>query len=76
MSSDDGDSESLSPEALNYEYLNGRRYHGFKAGAYALPNDDEEQERMNLLHAIWCVPGLQRNTSIVLLTVKQENDCG
>lgn len=47
-------SEPLSQETLNYEYLHGRRY--YDAQKYLLPNDEKEQERMNLLHFIWYVP--------------------
>jgi SAM-dependent methyltransferase len=38
---------------MNYEYSNGRRYHGYRSGAYVLPNDDEEQDRLDLLHHIF-----------------------
>ncbi|KAI5782588.1 S-adenosyl-L-methionine-dependent methyltransferase [Geopyxis carbonaria] len=31
-------------------YENGRRYHGFRDGRYMLPNDDSEQERIDLHH--------------------------
>ncbi|KAL8357282.1 hypothetical protein RB598_002225 [Gaeumannomyces tritici] len=33
---------------------NGRTYHAFKAGSYILPNDELENERLNLQHAL-CV---------------------
>lgn len=36
-----------------YTYENGRRYHAFRAGEYPLPNDEIEQDRMDLLHHIW-----------------------
>jgi hypothetical protein len=36
---------SLSSTIYAYEYENGRRYHAYKAGTYALPNDETEQER-------------------------------
>ncbi|KAH6959653.1 S-adenosyl-L-methionine-dependent methyltransferase, partial [Ilyonectria sp. MPI-CAGE-AT-0026] len=32
---------------------NGRRYHAFREGAYPMPNDEEEQERMDLVHHIY-----------------------
>ncbi|KAK2789712.1 hypothetical protein FQN53_001469 [Emmonsiellopsis sp. PD_33] len=32
---------------------NGRRYHAFKEGEYLLPNDEEEQDRMDLSHHIY-----------------------
>jgi hypothetical protein len=36
---------SLSSTIFAYEYENGRRYHAYKAGTYAIPNDETEQER-------------------------------
>jgi SAM-dependent methyltransferase len=52
-------STSLASSILNYEYTNGRRYHGYRSGAYVLPNDDEEQDRLDLLHHIFllCLDG-------------------
>lgn len=41
--------------ALDYEYSNGRRYHGYRKGKYLLPNDDLEQDRMDLVHHLWNV---------------------
>lgn len=46
-------STSLASTILNYEYSNGRRYHGFRSGAYLLPNDEQEQDRLDLLHHIF-----------------------
>jgi ubiquinone/menaquinone biosynthesis C-methylase UbiE len=61
---DDGDSDSafggqstastsLASTILHYEYTNGRRYHGYRSGAYILPNDEQEQDRLDLLHHIF-----------------------
>lgn len=47
------DSKSLTSTIRNFEYSNGRRYHGYRAGEYLLPNDEKEQERMLLLDHIW-----------------------
>lgn len=46
-------STSLASSILNYEYSNGRRYHGYRSGAYLLPNDEDEQDRLDLLHHIF-----------------------
>jgi SAM-dependent methyltransferase len=46
-------STSLASTILHYEYSNGRRYHGFRSGAYLLPNDEQEQDRLDLLHHIF-----------------------
>ncbi|KAL5598889.1 hypothetical protein BROUX41_003790 [Berkeleyomyces rouxiae] len=44
---------SISSSIFHYQYENGRRYHAFREGQYMLPNDDREQERLNLQHHIW-----------------------
>lgn len=46
-------STSLASSILNYEYTNGRRYHGYRSGSYVLPNDEQEQDRLDLLHHIF-----------------------
>jgi SAM-dependent methyltransferase len=43
---------SLSSSVLNYTYENGRRYHSFRAGNYFMPNDEQEQDSMDLWHHI------------------------
>ncbi|KAM5383758.1 hypothetical protein ACJZ2D_001747 [Fusarium nematophilum] len=44
---------SLASSIVNYKYENGRRYHAFRAGTYLLPNDDTEQDRMDLVHHLY-----------------------
>ncbi|RAH75483.1 uncharacterized protein BO66DRAFT_8761 [Aspergillus aculeatinus CBS 121060] len=44
------DSYSLSSSILDYQYENGRRYASFRSGNYMMPNDEEEQERLDLTH--------------------------
>ncbi|KAH6884577.1 S-adenosyl-L-methionine-dependent methyltransferase [Thelonectria olida] len=44
---------SLKSSIFNYRYENGRRYHAFREGTYLVPNDDEEQNRMDLVHHIY-----------------------
>ena len=44
---------SLKSSVLNYRYQNGRRYHAFREGAYPLPNDEAEQERLDLMHHLY-----------------------
>ncbi|KAI1624378.1 S-adenosyl-L-methionine-dependent methyltransferase [Exophiala viscosa] len=46
------DTTSLSSSVMNYQYENGRRYHSYKAGKYFAPNDEREQERLDLLHHV------------------------
>ena len=49
---DYSETTSLASSVFNYEYENGRRYHSYKAGQYFAPNDEREQERLDLLHHI------------------------
>lgn len=46
-------SSSISESVFNYKYENGRRYHAYREGAYLLPNDDMEQNRLDLGHHIF-----------------------
>jgi len=39
---------SLISEITKYQMENGRRYHGYQAGKYAFPNDEDELDRMDL----------------------------
>ncbi|EOD44847.1 putative tam domain methyltransferase protein [Neofusicoccum parvum UCRNP2] len=45
-------STSVTSSVFNYKYENGRRYHGFREGNYFLPNDEKEQDRLDLFHHI------------------------
>ncbi|KAF9893354.1 hypothetical protein FE257_011786 [Aspergillus nanangensis] len=47
--------DSISSSILNYQYENGRRYHAYQQGEYMLPNDEREQERMDLHHHVHCL---------------------
>ncbi|KAK0387226.1 hypothetical protein NLU13_5539 [Sarocladium strictum] len=44
---------SVTSSIRNYQYENGRRYHAFREGQYVLPNDEPEQDRLDLQHHIW-----------------------
>lgn len=43
-------STSLRSSILRYEWKHGRRYHSYQAGAYAFPNDEREQDRLDMIH--------------------------
>ncbi|OCK75620.1 S-adenosyl-L-methionine-dependent methyltransferase [Lepidopterella palustris CBS 459.81] len=49
----DTGSISLASSARNFIYENGRRYHSYRAGSYSFPNDDREQDREDLKHAMY-----------------------
>ncbi|OJJ34531.1 hypothetical protein ASPWEDRAFT_185016 [Aspergillus wentii DTO 134E9] len=44
---------SLASSVFNYVYENGRTYHAYRQGSYVLPNDEKEQERLDLLHHVF-----------------------
>ncbi|KAK7428821.1 hypothetical protein QQZ08_004591 [Neonectria magnoliae] len=44
---------SVTSSIYHYQYENGRRYHAYREGQYVLPNDDQEQQRLDLQHHIW-----------------------
>lgn len=46
-------SASLASTVLNYQHENGRRYHAFRSGNYPLPNDEAEQDRLDLTHHLF-----------------------
>ncbi|PVH97141.1 S-adenosyl-L-methionine-dependent methyltransferase [Periconia macrospinosa] len=47
------DTTSLNSSVLNYHYENGRRYHAYQQGRYLLPNDEHEQDHMDILGHIF-----------------------
>ncbi|TGZ77538.1 S-adenosyl-L-methionine-dependent methyltransferase [Ascodesmis nigricans] len=47
------DTTSITPSVRDYVYENGRRYHRYGGeGKYVLPNDETEQDRLDLMHHI------------------------
>ncbi|KAK3989324.1 putative methyltransferase [Cladorrhinum sp. PSN332] len=45
-------STSITSSIYNHSYENGRRYHAYKYGRYPIPNDDLEQNREDMKHAM------------------------
>ena len=45
-------STSMESAVRDYMFENGRRYHRFREGSYNFPNDDVEQEREDMKHAM------------------------
>ena len=43
-------STSVTSSVYDYKYENGRRYHAYREGRYLLPNDETEQDRLDLSH--------------------------
>ncbi|KAI0549603.1 S-adenosyl-L-methionine-dependent methyltransferase [Xylaria curta] len=43
---------SVSSNIYQHCYQNGRRYHKFRHGRYPIPNDEHEQNREDMLHAM------------------------
>ncbi|KAM0271171.1 hypothetical protein ACHAQH_009155 [Verticillium albo-atrum] len=44
---------SINSSILRYRHENGRTYHAYKDGSYPLPNDDSEQDRLDLQHHLF-----------------------
>ncbi|KAM6524482.1 hypothetical protein FALCPG4_010094 [Fusarium falciforme] len=44
---------SLSSSIMAYREENGRRYHALSSGKYVLPNDDAENDRLDLQHELY-----------------------
>ena len=44
---------SLTSSVLKYHHENGRRYHAFRQGTYVFPNDEPEQDRMDMHHEMY-----------------------
>ncbi|KAK1636812.1 S-adenosyl-L-methionine-dependent methyltransferase [Colletotrichum phormii] len=45
-------STSISGSILDYRFENGRTYHRYKDGKYAIPNDERDNDRMDMQHHI------------------------
>ena len=45
-------STSISSSVRDYAFENGRRYHKFREGTYHFPNDEPEQAREDMKHAM------------------------
>ncbi|KAL1976120.1 hypothetical protein VTN31DRAFT_2402 [Thermomyces dupontii] len=52
-------SASLTSSVLDYRHENGRRYHKFRDGSYLLPNDETENDRLDMFHEL-CLTLLHR----------------
>ncbi|EEH39695.2 hypothetical protein PAAG_01884 [Paracoccidioides lutzii Pb01] len=50
---DEEETYSLTSTIRNHEYFGHRRYHAYHAGEYFMPNDEEEQERLDLMHHLF-----------------------
>lgn len=44
---------SLSSGVLEYNWEHGRRFHGYKEGSYKFPNDEREQDRLDIFHHVF-----------------------
>ncbi|KAF2137396.1 uncharacterized protein K452DRAFT_110648 [Aplosporella prunicola CBS 121167] len=43
-------SQSLTSSVTAYPVEHGRRYHAYKDGSYFMPNDETEQDRLDIMH--------------------------
>ncbi|KAK0630214.1 S-adenosyl-L-methionine-dependent methyltransferase [Bombardia bombarda] len=49
----ESDTSSLRSSILSYRRENGRTYHAYKDGSYVLPNDEMENQRLDLQHHLF-----------------------
>ncbi|KAL1994793.1 hypothetical protein VTN49DRAFT_980 [Thermomyces lanuginosus] len=45
-------SSSLTSSVFDYRHENGRRYHKYRDGSYLLPNDESENDRLDMFHEL------------------------
>ncbi|KAL1995014.1 hypothetical protein VTN49DRAFT_1201 [Thermomyces lanuginosus] len=58
---------SLTSSVIDYRHENGRRYHRFRDGSYLLPNDETENDRLDMLHELFL---LLLNRKLYLAPIK------
>ncbi|OCL03195.1 S-adenosyl-L-methionine-dependent methyltransferase [Glonium stellatum] len=46
---------SLDSSVRDYPLEHGRRYHKYREGSYNFPNDEKEQERLDIAHALFTI---------------------
>lgn len=46
-------STSLKSSIVQYKWRHGRRYHAYREGQYNFPNDDKEQDRLDMVHHVF-----------------------
>ncbi|OJJ36317.1 hypothetical protein ASPWEDRAFT_737065 [Aspergillus wentii DTO 134E9] len=44
---------SITSSIIDYQYENGRRYPSSRANHYMMPNDEDEQDRLDLVHHLY-----------------------
>ncbi|CUS10320.1 unnamed protein product [Tuber aestivum] len=44
---------SITSSVVDYQYEHGRRYHSYSQGNYPMPNDETEQDRLDMHHQIF-----------------------
>ncbi|KAI5805350.1 S-adenosyl-L-methionine-dependent methyltransferase [Peziza echinospora] len=44
---------TLSSSIVNYQYENGRRYHAYRQGAYFFPNDEQQNNQLEIFHHVY-----------------------
>ncbi|KAI9698865.1 MAG: hypothetical protein M1820_007372 [Bogoriella megaspora] len=63
---------SLASSIRNYRSENGRTYHAFREGVYAIPNDEIELDRLDLQHHLW---ELSMNGRLYQAPVQNMHNC-
>lgn len=45
----------MASQLNTHQFENGRRFHGYRGGAYMYPNDEKEQDRLDIYHKMFSV---------------------
>ncbi|KAH8727077.1 S-adenosyl-L-methionine-dependent methyltransferase [Phaeosphaeriaceae sp. PMI808] len=72
----ESETQSLTPSIWDYVHSHGRTYHRYMAGAYPFPNDNAENERLDMQHAILKALLSQKNWFAPLKRPKRMLDIG
>lgn len=46
---------SIASSVQAYPFVHGRRFHAYREGTYQFPNDEQEQDRLDMVHALHSV---------------------
>ncbi|KAI9730426.1 MAG: hypothetical protein M1834_005936 [Cirrosporium novae-zelandiae] len=63
----DEDTVSLTSSIYKYRFENGRRYHAYHDGAYYAPNDEKQNDQLDLTHHLW---SLTLDNKLLLAPIK------
>src|SRR5688572_11012599 len=69
------DGVTVASSIYDYQYENGRRYHSYRSGTYAQPDDAQEQDRLNIFHHVFIHSSLPTIVVSKLTTLRYGFSC-